>query len=115
MIELRINMPNNMLDDIYETDEARANFRQFLHTVMDKLVDALQQPPTAHFPSIRSTVLHSYSLIINKECAVCLEPIRLYSTIQIPPCRHGFHTSCLKDVIQHHHTSCPICRKSFIT
>lgn len=115
MIELRISMPEEMMADLYESDEAQENFRHFIHEVMNKLIDIYKQPPPLSFPSIRSTVFHSPRMITNKDCAICLEPIRLYSNIQIPPCYHGFHTACLNQVLRHRHDCCPLCRKSFLT
>jgi hypothetical protein len=31
----------------------------------------------------------------------------------IPPCKHGFHTKCMEEVIKHRFDSCPVCRQEF--
>lgn len=108
-ITVEMDVPNMIVNDS-DTPAGRENLRRILRTMVDKVIDTIGQ---SEMPDIPATVLHSSSLILSQECAVCLEPIRLFSTVRIPPCRHGFHASCLQEMIQHNHMCCPMCRKSF--
>lgn len=42
------------------------------------------------------------------ECAICLG--NLTSDIEILPCKHKFHSRCIKKI---HSNKCPLCRVSF--
>lgn len=48
----------------------------------------------------------------NEECHLCLEDMRMGDKVIILPCRHFFHSSCIRELVEHRHVVCPLCRQS---
>lgn len=54
-----------------------------------------------------------------KECSICLDTLADGSIINLPSCKHTFHTKCFVSFIETNfksklNTSCPICRNVII-
>lgn len=45
------------------------------------------------------------------ECSVCYEPITARNGIQLP-CKHTYHTKCLRRWVNSNHATCPYCRSA---
>lgn len=51
--------------------------------------------------------------VLKSDCAVCQEDMFTSRESVIPiKCGHFIHGSCLKDMMNHHRYTCPVCRKS---
>jgi hypothetical protein len=65
------------------------------------------------------SIFFSRKLIMNEnvtECSICLEELTNKSISSTLPCSHCFHTSCLNNMMKHHHCTslkCPLCRADF--
>ncbi|KAJ9173281.1 hypothetical protein P3X46_016433 [Hevea brasiliensis] len=44
-----------------------------------------------------------------KDCAICLDEMRVGSEMREMPCKHGFHSGCIEKWLGLH-GSCPLCR-----
>lgn len=109
-IEIRIVIPQPIIIDATRNRQTMRSFQEFLGRIIFKMSDLIT---VKTYDSIRSSILHSAHLIKNTDCAICLENLRLFSSIKIPPCLHGFHAGCMDKVIEHRFDSCPVCRQRF--
>lgn len=87
--------------------------RHFKSLIGDMIMDILDELEKNAYKKIKRMVLHSYDIVRNRECVICLDPFRLYSQIDVSQCGHGFHTSCMDNIKAHNHRACPVCRESF--
>ena len=109
-IEIAIHLSSNSPPDEIRTSRIlRPLLQQFLANLFEGPVTMTKRV----FSSIHKTILHDWKMIIQRECGICLEPILLYSRVQIPLCRHGFHHDCMNRVLEHGFDSCPVCRQNF--
>jgi DNA repair exonuclease SbcCD ATPase subunit len=44
------------------------------------------------------------------DCAICLEPLSISNSCNLPGCNHSFHVSCILSNAQYD-TKCPMCRE----
>jgi hypothetical protein len=109
-IHIDLMIPRSMIQEVSRDRRIRRRFQDFVGDVLTKVADMFVQRT---YDTIKTSILHSYQLVINSECAVCLDPLRLFSNVCIPPCKHGFHTQCMEEVIKHRFESCPVCRQEF--
>lgn len=109
MFEFRFSVPTEMIDSIQDSEESRDVFE----FIIKKLILQVIKLYSSRRRGFESSVFHSSDMITNKDCAICLEPIKLFSMINVLPCKHGFHPHCIEEIIEHNHDSCPLCRKSF--
>ena len=49
-----------------------------------------------------------------KTCSICLQDFIQNENINITPCNHFFHITCMKELIKNKITSCPNCRLSIL-
>lgn len=104
MVDIHFSIPRDLLSTLHRSEESKELFHRFLD-------DILMRISSMHNScNLQKVVFHSPHMITNTDCAICLEPIRLFSTINILPCRHGFHIECMKDLTNSHHYNCPVCR-----
>lgn len=104
MVDIYFSVPRDLLRTLKQSDESKHVFFRCMENVLHRISniqDAL---------NLKKVVFHTPSMIINTDCAICLEPISLFSTITMLPCRHGFHPSCVKTLTDNNHYSCPVCR-----
>lgn len=102
MVDIYFSIPRELLMD--PSDETKQVFYRFMDDIFKRIHSIYNSK------NLKKMVLHSPQMITNTDCAICLEPIRLYSTIHILHCRHGFHVDCIKELTDNHHYQCPICR-----
>ena len=110
-IHIDLAIPRSMIMEVSRDHRIRRRFQQFVGDVVTKIAYMFAEKTS--YDTIKTSILHSYQLVINSECAVCLDPLRLFSTVCIPECKHGFHVKCMEEVIKHRFDSCPICRHEF--
>ncbi|KAL6223911.1 hypothetical protein ACLB2K_002768 [Fragaria x ananassa] len=67
---------------------------------------AVESLPTIEVNDQRPAV---ESLPTMEVCAVCIEALELGDEIRETPCKHTYHSRCIRQWLAHH-TSCPICR-----
>jgi Ring finger domain len=84
------------------------------HSVLDGIIGQLQQDATStKNPPASKEFVKSLNVvaIVDENCAICLgelkEGLRL-------PCRHVYHSTCVKPWFNLHNT-CPSCRREFVT
>ena len=106
MVDIHFSIPRDLLSTLHRSEESKELFHRF----MDDILMRISSMHNSY--NLKKVVFHSPHMITNTDCAICLEPIRLFSTINILPCRHGFHTECVKDLTRSHHYNCPVCRAS---
>lgn len=106
MVDIQFSIPRELLVSLNHSDEVKQLFHGFMEEILKKIssIHSCQ--------SMKKVVFHSPDMISNTECAICLEELRLFSTIHILSCRHGFHVECLKELTNSHHYNCPVCRAS---
>lgn len=109
-MEITFSIPMRIMRTMNQSSASRRYFHELIGEIL-KEVSAVDDHP--HYPSIRSTVLHSRSLTKNRECVICLEEMAFYSRVKIPPCGHGYHENCLNHVLAHRFDCCPMCREPF--
>ena len=44
------------------------------------------------------------------DCAICLEPMPIGTSVRILPCRHAFHDKCINDWFKERQYTCPMCK-----
>jgi hypothetical protein len=106
MVDIYFSIPRDLLSTLGRSEESKRLFHRFMDDILLR-ISSMQNSK-----NIKKILFHSPSMITNTDCAICLEPIKLYSTINILPCCHGFHTECVKDLTNSHHYNCPVCRAS---
>ena len=111
-MDIVITIPRDMMMHVDGSEEQASNFNAFIGRVVTEMIKEVSR--TA-YRDIRVVVLHDSGMIKNDECAVCMEPIRLFSRVAIPPCGHGLHSSCMNQIREHRHHTCPMCRRSLHT
>lgn len=104
MVDIHFSVPWDLLSTLHRSEETKALFHRFL----DDILVRVSSMHRSH--NLKKVVYHSARMTTNTDCAICLSPLRLYSTIHILPCRHGFHIECVKDLTNNHHYHCPMCR-----
>lgn len=104
MVDIYFSVPWDLLMTMNESEETTRVFHHFMNDIL-KRVSSMHNSR-----NLKKKVFHSPQMITNTDCAICLEPIRLYSTINILPCRHGFHPDCVKELTDNKHYQCPLCR-----
>lgn len=104
MVDISFSMPRGLLLALGRSEENQQVFHRFLDSVLMRISSIY------HSRNLKKKVYHSPRMIVNTECPICLDPIRLYSSINILPCRHGFHVGCAKELTNSHHYQCPLCR-----
>lgn len=108
VIDVSFSLSRNTIDSLSHSRDAKRVLQQFLGAIIEKIVETYSN----HSRPLEEVVFHTPSMIKNKECPICLETIRLYSRIKSPPCMHGFHSTCMDNVVQYGFHNCPICRAS---
>lgn len=107
VIDVSFSLSRSTMESLAQSRDAKRALHEFLVVIMEKIIDTCGQ----YVPKpMNEFVFHSPHLIKNRECAICLDPIQLYSVIKSPPCKHGFHSSCMDSVLGHGFRHCPICR-----
>lgn len=106
MVDIYFSIPRDLLSTLTHSEESKRLFHRFMDEILLRISNMQSSK------NIKKSIYHTPSMITNTECAICLEPIKLYSTINILSCHHGFHTECIKDLTNSHHYNCPICRAS---
>lgn len=104
MVDISFSIPREFLSNLNHSEENQRIFFQFMKEILER-VSSIQNSK-----NLKKTFYHSPSMITNTDCAICLEEIRLFSSIHIFPCRHGFHVHCTKSLTDNHHYTCPVCR-----
>jgi hypothetical protein len=104
MVDIYFSVPRDLLASLSQSEESKRMFYLFMEDIL-KRVSGIQGAR-----NLKKTVLHSPGMTSSTECAICLEPIRMFSTINILPCRHGFHPNCVAQLTRNHHYQCPVCR-----
>lgn len=104
MVDINLSVPLELLMTINQSEETKRVFHHFMDDILKRVFSI------RNVRSLKKTVFHSPQMIANTDCAICLEPIQLFSTINILPCRHGFHPDCVKELTSSHHYQCPLCR-----
>lgn len=104
MVDIYFSVPRELLMTLNRSDESKRIFYRFIDDILLR-VSSIQNSR-----NLKKFVYHSPNMITNTDCSICLEPIQLYSSITILPCRHGFHVGCAKELIESHHHQCPLCR-----
>lgn len=104
LVDIYFSIPRDLLLALSRSEETKRVFHHFMD-------DILMRASSIHNSrNLKKKVYHSPTMITNTDCAICLEPIRLYSTINILPCHHGFHVACAKELTNSNHYQCPLCR-----
>lgn len=104
MVDIHFSVPRELISTLNRSEETKRIFHNFIDDVLFKISGM----HNSH--NLKKLVYHTPDMIINTDCAICLEPLRLYSTINILPCHHGFHPECVKDLTNSNHYICPVCR-----
>lgn len=104
MVDIYFSIPRDFLLGINQSEETKRVFYNFMNDVLGRISSIHNSK------NLKNIIFHSPEMVINTDCAICLEPLKLYSSIHVLPCRHGFHLSCVKSLTENHYYSCPICR-----
>lgn len=104
MVDICFSIPRELLATLNHSEETKQIFYRFMGDVM-KRISSIHNSGNQ-----KKCVYHTPSMITNTDCSICLEPISLYSSINILPCRHGFHVGCMNELVDSHYYSCPTCR-----
>lgn len=104
MVDIYFSVPRDLLLSLNRSEESKQLFHRFMDDVL------LRISAMHNSKNLKKVIYHSSNMITNTECAICLDPIRMYSTISVLPCRHGFHPECVKNLTNNNHYSCPVCR-----
>lgn len=104
MVDISFSIPREFLSNLNHSEENQLIFTQFMKEILQR-VSKMQNSK-----NLKKIIYHTPSMITNTDCAICLEEIRLFSSIHILPCRHGFHIHCVKSLTDNHHYTCPVCR-----
>lgn len=62
----------------------------------------------SEFSKLNSVILDE-SILINKDCSICLDKLLLSNNLIILKCNHIYHKDCIKSWFNQS-TKCPICR-----
>lgn len=104
MVDIYFSVPRELLASLHQSEESKRMFYAFMEDVL-KRVNGIHNAK-----KLKRVVLHSPSMTASTECAICLEPLRMFSTINILSCRHAFHPKCVDELTSNHHYQCPVCR-----
>jgi hypothetical protein len=69
-----------------------------------------QQTRKQHAHSIAQMYRNLANFKITNQCSLCLDSMVNNGYITRLGCSHPFHTKCLRNLVNHAHTTCPMCR-----
>jgi hypothetical protein len=87
-------------------------FGEFLDNQLedfDNLEDVKVFLSKEEFDKIDSCILDE-SILMGKQCNICLEPVKISEKLKKLKCSHIFHELCLKPWLTTQSTKCPVCR-----
>ena len=93
--ERMINIFGIFLDDQFED--------------FDNLEDVKVTLSEEEFNNLDSCILNE-SILLNKQCNICLELVKISEKLKILKCEHIYHENCLKPWLTIQSTKCPVCR-----
>lgn len=120
------------MEDLQQQPPSISPFRLLLHRAMSilwqeeleweqELLDAaIEESINTHQESLfscdphRKVKLNETDLLVdsNEECHLCLEDMLVGNKVIVLPCRHFFHSHCIRQLVEHRHIACPLCRQS---
>ncbi|KAH7440823.1 hypothetical protein KP509_03G012300 [Ceratopteris richardii] len=73
---------------------------------------SLPRFPEEVLQALPLTVYHSTTInLMEVECPICLSEYEEGQEIRVlRECKHAYHKHCLDGWLEHHHTTCPLCR-----
>ncbi|PVU90072.1 hypothetical protein BB561_005039 [Smittium simulii] len=94
---------------------APSNFNINKEIFPSKISDNLDKSSLANTSDIPkatvdSTVLENDDSLIDQDCLICFETLRLNDKIRSIPCNHIFHQHCIDTWLLNRSTLCPTCR-----
>lgn len=104
MVDISFSIPREILSSLNHSEETKRIFYKFMNEILER-VSSIHNSK-----NLKTITYHTPNMITNTDCAICLDPIRLYSSISILSCKHGFHVECIKSLTNNHYYSCPVCR-----
>jgi hypothetical protein len=104
MVDISFSIPRQFLSNLNHSEETKRIFYNFMNEILEKISSIHNSK------HLKKIIYHTPNMMKNTDCAICLDPIRLYSPVHILPCKHGFHIECIKSLTENHYYSCPMCR-----
>ena len=115
-MEIHLERERTVIDELMSMLFERLMARSF--RLLEEIV-SLDTPEGLELPPLPSTSQRerSYPPTVHaeqeSECSICLCEIKKDETVYSIPCKHLFHTHCLKVWLDRHNT-CPLCRQTMV-
>ena len=82
---------------------------------IDDFQDVKVTIPENHFNSLNQIIINNSNIndIKNKNdiCNICMDEYMINDKLTSLPCKHAFHTDCIKNWLCNEKVTCPTCRK----
>ena len=108
-LELRTNININYREEYLNYREEYLNFREIFENENNFDFEDIKITLSEYeFNNLDSVILDE-SVLISKDCSICLDRLQLSNNLIILKCKHIYHKNCIREWFNQS-TKCPICR-----